>query len=288
MHTIDPFYSLRDELVDLLKRGKSMEDATCMLESAYRDYLEDSDDGPKFWIALANAQWSLGRLQSNVKQNALEYICELSLSCNAAEERKHLEEMRLQILSSQPAPKRISPYRFYRCPWNIGDIFAFPCKSSRAVELNRGYIVFQKVNEAESWPGHINPIVRIKLSDGAALPQSQAAFDRLPYLRISSTKYEDRFLPFDADHTYEEQIAQRSLRPFFPDKNGLLAQYQLKLYIKSNREVPSDLLFLGNHPKTVPPVDEFVPWSTDNIQMVSFRNFENTVINKYLHFHNED
>ena len=43
-----------------------------VLEEDFADYLEDDDDGPVFWIALALAQWECGVLAPDVQERVSE------------------------------------------------------------------------------------------------------------------------------------------------------------------------------------------------------------------------
>lgn len=53
---------------DLMKAGKSVVDATKDLISRFSAEINDTDDGPLFWIALADAQWTYGGLEPQVLQ----------------------------------------------------------------------------------------------------------------------------------------------------------------------------------------------------------------------------
>lgn len=54
------------EFEDLLKAGRSVADATEAVKSQFHAAIEDSDDGPLFWIALADVQWTYGGLEASV------------------------------------------------------------------------------------------------------------------------------------------------------------------------------------------------------------------------------
>lgn len=45
---------------DLLKAGKSVAEATKEMKSRFSAEIKNTDDGPLFWIALADAQWTYG------------------------------------------------------------------------------------------------------------------------------------------------------------------------------------------------------------------------------------
>src|SRR3954470_17173310 len=51
---------------DLLKAGKSVGDATKAVKSKFASEIKDTDDGPLFWIALADVQWTYGELEPQV------------------------------------------------------------------------------------------------------------------------------------------------------------------------------------------------------------------------------
>jgi hypothetical protein len=51
---------------DLLKAAKSVADATKAVKSRFAAEIKDTDDGPLFWIALADAQWTYGELEPQV------------------------------------------------------------------------------------------------------------------------------------------------------------------------------------------------------------------------------
>lgn len=56
------------EFDDLLKQGKSAEQATEALKAAHAEELGDPDEGPEFWLAIADRQWTYGRLDPAVVQ----------------------------------------------------------------------------------------------------------------------------------------------------------------------------------------------------------------------------
>lgn len=51
---------------DLLKAGHSVRDATTTVTSQFAAATQDPDDGPLFWLALADAQWTYGALDPQV------------------------------------------------------------------------------------------------------------------------------------------------------------------------------------------------------------------------------
>jgi len=56
---------------ELLKADDSVRDATKTVKSRFAAAIKDSDDGPLFWLALADVQWTYGELESQVLKRVL-------------------------------------------------------------------------------------------------------------------------------------------------------------------------------------------------------------------------
>ena len=54
------------EFEDVLTAGKSVAEATAAVMSRFSSALEDPQDGPLFWLALAGVQWTYGALDPTV------------------------------------------------------------------------------------------------------------------------------------------------------------------------------------------------------------------------------
>lgn len=57
-----------------LKDGKSLSDATESVHKQFAETIDDCDDGPLFWLALADMQWTYGGLDPLVRQRVSEII----------------------------------------------------------------------------------------------------------------------------------------------------------------------------------------------------------------------
>ena len=53
---------------DQLHRGKNTSQITLELMKSFQEELKDPDDGPNFWMALADVQWDMGRLLPEVRE----------------------------------------------------------------------------------------------------------------------------------------------------------------------------------------------------------------------------
>jgi len=67
----DTACDVQREFLELLGRGSDSDDATRELLASWADAIEDADDGPVFWIALAATQWEYGCLLPEVRARAL-------------------------------------------------------------------------------------------------------------------------------------------------------------------------------------------------------------------------
>lgn len=190
----DTAQDVKDTFKDQLHRGKETEEITRELLESWGEALDDPEDGPAIWFALADTQWNLGRLLPDVKDKALEWIDSgISQKRWAEEEPKQaakrtqiLLDLREKLLSEMPPEKKISQYRLYRCEWEIGDVFAYQFKSdyAREVGVYDKYLYFVKIDESTWWPGHTIPVVHFyqeisinllsadDLREKAYLPQS--------------------------------------------------------------------------------------------------------------------
>lgn len=57
---------------DQLKQRRTIAEATKTLQEQFTDYISDDDDGPLFWIALADMQWTYGDLAPEVLQKVVD------------------------------------------------------------------------------------------------------------------------------------------------------------------------------------------------------------------------
>src|SRR5262245_32153824 len=65
---------VRDAFTDYVAQGLNAAAATEKLIAESASSLEDDEEAPVFWLALAATQWKLGRLIDNVRDRALQVI----------------------------------------------------------------------------------------------------------------------------------------------------------------------------------------------------------------------
>ena len=107
----DTARDVKRDFVALLRGGASAEEATRRLKRDASRLLQDMDEGPIFWLALAATQWDYGCLDDEVKQLAIEVIDTGAgldrWSGKALEKRRAvLAILRDKLLSTQPKAKR--------------------------------------------------------------------------------------------------------------------------------------------------------------------------------------
>src|SRR5579864_956359 len=103
---------LRDEYRQMLGDGVAGHDATDRLIAQWAPR-GDPDLEPVFWLALALTQWSCGRLEDRVRDEALRVIADGSAirpwagGPDERKRRKVLEAAKRKLESPQPAERKI-------------------------------------------------------------------------------------------------------------------------------------------------------------------------------------
>ena len=284
----DVALDVKDEYKDNLRRGKTNEETMQEIIDKYQELLEDEEDRGVFWLALADTQWNLGRLDDQVKEQALEII-ELGTDLKRWEvneklynKRKEiLEKLKEKLLSPQPEEKRMPKYRTYKCEWENGDVFAYQLKSEYAKEqgLEGRYLIIQKIDEIDWYPCSTIPLVRVKITEDKTIPKTEKEIDELEYIQTWFTSYERRFAGFSALRPLKDQIKGMS---FNTDEYGLLPEYMVSIVITSKNMTKGKLTYLGNYINITPPQNEFIPICKDNFPTVLWKNFEERLMEMYF------
>lgn len=287
----DTSLDVKDEFEELYRTGNTVRDITDKLTEDYKSIMGDMDEEPLFWLALADTQWNLGVLLPDVKEKALYWIDKGSdlLNCRTidmsttAKRRKILDELKTKLLSPQPPVKKTVKKSVYKCQWKLGDVFAYRLESDLAKErgLYGRYFLIQKIDEGIWHPGHIVPIVYVKITKDTDLPSNVEEYNQLEYVQTWFTKYEDRFLPIDMRRP-QEDIAEKSKINYQVDEYGFLPQYRAELLNTSKRAIPTKLIYVGNFANAVRPQREFIPHSKENIVTVSWKQFDETFETKMI------
>lgn len=272
---------------DQLHRGKDAAQITRELLESFREEISDSDDGPNFWLALADVQWDMGRLLPEVKSNALACLSDgsammpwVGLSSGEITKRKRgLEKLAEKLNTPQPPEKKVSQYRLYQCPWKVGDVFALPLESEQAktLGLEGGWLLLEKAGERVWHPGHHVPEMYGKLFVGSVFPGTSDEYEQLEYIKHSNAWY-DLSLFSCPDSSDQSNFANR-IRSI--DENGYLTEYRFKMITTSQRVIPKKLIYVGNFAGAAHPAKEFVSQFDSDIKAYSWKELEEKILWSY-------
>ncbi|GAB6444358.1 hypothetical protein bcgnr5390_35490 [Bacillus luti] len=171
---------------DLLGNEYSNEEASRIVIEEYQTELDD-EEILVFWLAFAYIQWKLGRLQENVKQEALQIIeGGEDLARWKAEpklQRKRevvLNKLREQLHSPQPQAKKV-PKRFIaNTSLKAGDAVSYKLVSGN-------YIILKVIEIIEQWYGDRYPLFEICDWEGKEIPSKE----QIDQLDLKKRIYED-------------------------------------------------------------------------------------------------
>lgn len=82
LYSDDVALDVRDLYKELLGEGYSNEIVTKSLVRICKEQIEDEEDGPVFWLALADTQWKCGRLMDEEKSWQLRLLIVVWILCS--------------------------------------------------------------------------------------------------------------------------------------------------------------------------------------------------------------
>ena len=170
----DTACDVRDGYVDLVGDGLTGIEATQKLLREWSETLEDPDEGPVFWLALAATQWKNGRLEDFVLRRALAVIDDggdlARWDANSGDYKKRqrvVEKLRAQLTSPQPPEKRISKRFLDSNAWSVGELVSYRLVSGRLV-------IFRVIGHRTD-RGGTAPVCELLDWVGAEIPKNLAA-----------------------------------------------------------------------------------------------------------------
>lgn len=257
---------IKDRFQDLMDAGISPNDAIKQLEADFQEMIQDPDDGPIAQAVLADLSWKMGCLDEARKEKVLSWLeAGGDLPCWAGETQKRveareraLEKLCLQLLAPMPNPKRkraVPGTRRKQLQWKPHEIYALPLRSEEAVQLGlqQEYALIYIQGASSTFDGYRNPKVWIKITQNGHLPQDSKEFDQLDFLRISCTRYANRFGPFHC----EEKLPPDFRQTYQPDEWGLLPEYTMEIMQATGHHPPETLQLLGVFENVQPPAYEY-------------------------------
>lgn len=225
---------IKEEYIRLRQNAKSRTEATEILIQHYQNEIVtgQDDDGLLFWIGLADAQYNKKELTVEIANKALQAlqqieICKWDISPGDISRRKE------HYAKAPMSEKKIRKSRTkFHCSWDIGDVFSYRLTANTASELGiaGGYMLYQKIDEAETFDGRIIPVVTLGFCEESKYPCDGETYLRIPHMRLAASRFSE------AKRKYE---------------------YRAHLYIDSAKQLSnSSIQFLGNYPVRNIPNDE--------------------------------
>ncbi|QWG43243.1 hypothetical protein EXW31_02305 [Bacillus mycoides] len=171
---------------DLLGNEYSNEEASRIVIEGYQTELDD-EEIIVFWLAFACIQWKLGRLQENVKHEALQIIESGADLARWEDEptlqRKRevvLNKLREQLHSPQLQAKKV-PKRFIaNTSLKAGDAVSYELVSGN-------YIILKVIEIIEEWYGDRYPLFEMCDWEGKEIPSKE----QIDQLDLKKRIYED-------------------------------------------------------------------------------------------------
>jgi hypothetical protein len=128
----------REEYLELLGDGIDPDEAVAQLVANPQDTIDDIDDGPPFWLALAATQCKYGHLSPLVRARAIEIISsgkDLRRWDSSKRDRKRratvLEKLAREIEQFRPFERHVPKRKKDATPYEKGDILTYRLLSGR-------------------------------------------------------------------------------------------------------------------------------------------------------------
>jgi len=144
---------VRDDYLDLLRRGATPEEAVAKLLPQYQPEA-DEESGYLFWLAIASLQWDYGHLSDELRAKALAILdsgvdeerwAESARPADQRKRREVLQKLGQKLASVQEKPKKLRPYGYKRTRWKVGDV----------ISLRFGLMGDHRITpDEEYWPYH--------------------------------------------------------------------------------------------------------------------------------------
>src|SRR5262245_41437285 len=121
------------DVVDELKRGATLRDASSRALERFKEQLQDSDDGPLVWLALAHVQWKYGEVDPIVMEQVRRGVAtgrgldrwrEGNDPALLRKRQKVLETFLAKISTPNPKPSKPPKLIERPAPFETGDCLA--------------------------------------------------------------------------------------------------------------------------------------------------------------------
>ncbi len=233
-----PFYhEVAKEYASSRRENISRDEVVAQLKTSHTDAISIGmeDDGIIFYIALADAQFKLRELSSEVALAAQKALDLEEKYHNLSISQKEISKRRTNYAAApMPENVKIRAKKDFQCKWNTGDTFAYRLSGDKAEQLNIAgfWIIIRTVGQQQFTSHQVFPIVTLSIWKSHQKPTNEINPSQLPLLRLASGRM------FAPANTYE---------------------YRALLLLKSQKQVDNlNLHYLGNWGHIVMPNDEVV------------------------------
>ncbi len=256
---------IKEDYKGKLRKGRTNKEALEEMIERYAEEIEDDDEGPVFWMLLADTMWNLGRLIPEVKEKAIQQIDEgKNLEIWKQEgtpkeyelRKRELSKLKEKLNSPMPEEKRIPLERKIpvkrKYEWNIGDVYAYELKSDKAEELGlKGrYLILRKVEDVDYIEQKIIAIVYCQITEDTVLPKTKAELEKLSYT-IQMNKGDIRYA------------------------------YKIRLGEVTQKALKEELIYIGNFTEMSCPPNEFKERTLYDMIYYPYKELEYFILQDY-------
>jgi len=240
----DTTCDVRDTYMLFLKDQLSNDEAYQKTLEKFQEII-GSDEEPLLWFALAETQWKVGRLISEVKGKALDWIegkggleSWLEYGGNGKGWLKTLEKLQQKLESPMPLEKKIrKPEDLDMNPWALYDVYAyqFNKKISEENGVLGKYIIIQKIGQEDYWNG---ATMRIQIYD--RIFDEKPTLEDLQGLRILPLDFPSRFC------SLKDAVVNGTTKEKEPIWMNTIWMNTFMILYKKSEYPKKHLTFLGN------------------------------------------
>lgn len=237
---------IKQEYLNRLRIGYTNEEATEEVIDYNADSVEDEEEAPLFWFALADIQWRYGRLLPEVKRIAMEYLKSGEdlerWKCNEKLYKKRkfvLEELEEKLNSPMPPERKVSKLYLTKAAWRPGDLLLYKIGNGEGDPIPEVY--------NSRWYGKyvmIRVINDIRLTVGS-LPQDKY------YNEMSGVKMYNWVGDHEPDLNIMNKLSFMQLRQFSP-----YTRTENRTFSFSKKELKKlDFKVIEHNPKSVEHIE---------------------------------
>ena len=254
---------IKEDYIEKLKSGKTNEEALNEILEMYEESIEDEEEGPIFWLVLADTMWKVGRLTKEVKEKAIQEI-ERGTNLKYWEEEgtkgeyrtreRELQKLKEKLNSPMPEERKLAVKREIetkrKFEWNIGDVYAYRLKSEEAKKAGMygQYLILRKVDVPDLPTKRISAIVHCQICDGK-LPETKEELEELEYVVLSN---------------------QANVR----------YNYRLEIPVITQKSIKEDMIYIGHFENLKEPPKEYIELSKVNNRSCFYKELEEYIIDR--------